>query len=187
LSQASIRSSAVIGEALGRALESGDFEPLAELYTKDALFDASLPARRVRLTGRAPIRTQLEQWWSTPGRLRRFDVTSFPSGLTVEFERSWREDGERLWRQRHFLQMREGQIVRHQIYCARPQGRAAAAASPLVERAIAKLEGEVVARARRSVGKHARAGPSRRRFPACRQGGDGGGGLDLACHARPLP
>jgi hypothetical protein len=146
LIQSSIRSSAVIGEALARALESGDFGPLAELYTDDALFDASLPARRVRLTGRAAIRTQLEQWWSTPGRLRRFDVTSFPSGLTVEFERSWRDDGERLWRQRHFLQTREGQIARHQIYCARPQSPAAAAASPLVERAIAKLEGEVVGR-----------------------------------------
>jgi hypothetical protein len=138
----------MIGEALARALESGDFGALTDLYADGSLFDASLPAQRVRVIGRTAIRSQLEQWWSTPGRLRRFDVTSFASGLTVEFERSWQEDGgERLWRQRHFLQTHEGRIVRHQIYCARPQTVAdAAATSPLAERALARLKSKVVSR-----------------------------------------
>ena len=108
-----------IDRVLAAAFESGDFEPLAELYAADALLDWSMPGGRAQVVGPEAIVQQLGAWWPGSGVFTRWDVWAFPSGLTIEFER--RADGA-LQRQRQFLQVREGRIVRHQAYCARPQG-----------------------------------------------------------------
>jgi len=108
-----------IDRVLAAAFESGDFEPLVELYAADALLDWSMPGRRVRVVGPGAIGKQLRAWWPGSGVFTRWDVWTFPSGLTVEFER---RAGGALQRQRQFLQVREGRIVRHQAYCARPHG-----------------------------------------------------------------
>ena len=131
---------------LARCLESGRFGPLAELYAEDALFDASVPGRRYRLTDADEIVAVLERWWPSPGRLTRWQQDEFPSGLTIEFERAWEDDaGEHVWRQRQFLQTRDGKIVRHHVYSARPQSSLEAPPpSPLAQRLLAE-RGEVVA------------------------------------------
>jgi aminoglycoside phosphotransferase (APT) family kinase protein len=108
-----------IDRVLAGAFESGDFERLAGLYAADALLDWSMPGRRARVVGPEAIVQQLGAWWPGSGALTRWDVSRFPSGLTIEFE--WRAGGA-LRRQRQFLQVRDGRIVRHQAYCARPQG-----------------------------------------------------------------
>jgi hypothetical protein len=108
-----------IDRVLAAAFESGDFEPLVELYAADALLDWSMPGRRARVVGPEAIRKQLGAWWPGSGVFTRCDVSTFPSGLTIELER---RAGGALQRQRQFLQVRDGRIVRHQAYCARPQG-----------------------------------------------------------------
>jgi aminoglycoside phosphotransferase (APT) family kinase protein len=110
-----------IDRVLAAAFESGDFEPLVELYATDALLDWSMPSRRARVIGPVAIGKQLRAWWPGSGVFTRWDVSTFPSGLTVELER---RAGGALQRQRQFLQVRDGRIVRHQAYCARPQGGA---------------------------------------------------------------
>src|SRR4051794_10662214 len=108
-----------IDRVLAAAFESGDFEPLVELYAADALLDWSMPGRRARVVGPEAIVEQLRAWWPGSGVFTRWDVSTVPSGVTVEFER---RAGGALQRQRQFLQVRKGRIVRHQAYCARPQG-----------------------------------------------------------------
>ena len=108
-----------IDRVLAVAFESGDFEPLVGLYAPDALLDWSMPGRRARVIGPDAIEEQLRAWWPDSGVFTRWDVSTFPSGLTIEFER---RAGGALQRQRQFLQVREGRIVRHQAYCARPHG-----------------------------------------------------------------
>src|SRR5438034_274266 len=108
-----------IDRVLAAAFESGDFEPLAELYAADALLDWSMPGRRARVVGPEAIVQQLGAWWPGSGVFTRWDVSTFQSGLTIEFER---RAGGALRRQRQFVQVRDGRIVRHQAYCARPQG-----------------------------------------------------------------
>ena len=108
-----------IDRVLAAAFESGDFEPLVQLYAADALLDWSMPGRRARVVGAEAIGRQLRAWWPGSGVFTRWDVSTFPSGLTVEFER---RAGGAAQRQRQFLQVRDGRIVRHQAYCARPQG-----------------------------------------------------------------
>jgi hypothetical protein len=108
-----------IDRVLAAAFESGEFEPLVELYAPDALLDWSMPGTRTRVVGPEGIGEQLRAWWPGAGVLTRWDVSTFPSGLTIEFER--RADGV-LQRQRQFLQVRDRRIVRHQAYCARPHG-----------------------------------------------------------------
>ena len=108
-----------IDRVLAAAFESGDFEPLVGLYAADALLDWSMPGRRARVVGPEAIGKQLRAWWPGSGVFTRWDVSTFPSGLTIEFER---RAGGALQRQRQFLQVRDGRIVRHQAYCARPHG-----------------------------------------------------------------
>jgi phosphotransferase family enzyme len=108
-----------IDRVLAAAFESGDFEPLAGLYAADALLDWSMPGRRARVVGAEAIVQQLGAWWPGSGVFTRWTVSPFQSGLTIEFER---RAGGSLRRQRQFVQVRDGRIVRHQAYCARPQG-----------------------------------------------------------------
>lgn len=111
-------------------------------YADDAFFDASVPGRRVKLSGPNAIVAQFGAWWPKPGRLLRWSVDEFASGLTVEFERE--TDGGRVWRQRQFIQFDEGRIVRHQVYSARPQSAVEAPPpSPLAAQLLAEV-GDVV-------------------------------------------
>jgi len=108
-----------IGQRLRAAFEAGAFAGLGDLYAEDALLDWSMPGRRARVTGPDAVVAQLSEWWRDRGELTRWDETEFPSGLTIEFERL---AAGGLARQRQFVQIVGGRIVRHQAYCARPHG-----------------------------------------------------------------
>jgi phosphotransferase family enzyme len=128
-----------LGQRLRAAFEAGAFGPLGEFYAEDAVLDWSMPGRRAHAVGSDAVVTQLGEWWRGRGELTRWDELAFPSGLTIEFER--RADGT-LARQRHFIQTIDGRIVRHQAYCARPQG---ATVEPLEDAAAdaARAVGEI--------------------------------------------
>jgi aminoglycoside phosphotransferase (APT) family kinase protein len=112
-----------VGRQLRAAWESGEFDSLRELYADGATLDWSLPGERVRAVGPGPIVEALAARWRGAGELTRWDVSEFPSGLTLELERDVHGAAAR---QRQFLQVRNGRIVRHQAYAARPQGAAPA-------------------------------------------------------------
>ena len=77
-----------------------------------------------------------------PGELLRWHVDEYATGLTVEFERE--VAAGRVWRQRQFLSLDDGKIVRHQVYSARPHSAAEAPPpSPLAEHLLAGV-GQVV-------------------------------------------
>ena len=108
-----------LGQRLRAAFEAGAFAPLGDLYAEEAVLDWSMPGRRAHAIGSEAVVAQLGAWWRGRGELLRWDESEFPSGLTIEFERH--ADGA-LARQRHFIRTVDGRIVRHQAYCARPQG-----------------------------------------------------------------
>jgi len=120
--------------------EAGAFGRLGDLYAENAVLDWSMPGRRAHAIGSEAGVAQLGEWGRGRGELTRWDESVFPSGLTIEFERH--ADGA-LARQRHFIQTVDGRIVRHQAYCARPQG---ATVEPLEDavagavRAIGKID-----------------------------------------------
>jgi hypothetical protein len=133
---------ASIGRRLRAAFESGEFARLGDLYAEDALLDWSMPGRRARVTGADAVVAQLGAWWPGSGELTRWDEAEFPSGLTIEFER---RAGNGLARQRQFVQIVGGRIVRHQAYCARPHGTTGEPPQDIVGDAIRAL-GEIVRR-----------------------------------------
>ena len=107
-----------IGSRLRAAFASGDFESLRALYAPEALLDWTLPGERLQARGPDEIVCALASRWRG-GELLRWDESRFTSGVTVEFEGRM---GGRLARQRQFVQVRGGRVVRHQAYCARPHG-----------------------------------------------------------------
>jgi len=129
-----------LGQRLRAAFEAGAFGRLGDLYAENAVLDWSMPGRRAHAIGSEAVVAQLGEWWRGRGELTRWDESAFPSGLTIEFERL---AGGALARQRHFIQTVDGRIVRHQAYCARPQG---ATVEPLEDavagavRAIGKID-----------------------------------------------
>ena len=74
-----------IGSRLRAAFESGDFEPLRELYAPDALLDGTLPGERLQARGPDEIVGALASRWRG-AELSRWEESWFISGVTVEFE-----------------------------------------------------------------------------------------------------
>jgi hypothetical protein len=133
----------VDSQLLRRCYESGDFGPLSGWYGDDSLLDALVLGRRTLLTGGDAIVAQLATWWPGPGELLRWQVDEPSCGLTIELERTV-EGGVR--RQRQFVQLERGRVVRHQVYSARPQSALGAPPpSAVAERLLSDL-GDVVGR-----------------------------------------
>jgi hypothetical protein len=129
---------------LRRCYEEGDFGHVSDWYGDGSLLDALVLGRRARLTGRDAIIAQLSAWWPGPGELLRWQVDELASGLTIELERTV-NDG--VCRQRQFIWLEREQVVRQQVYSARPQSALGAPApSQVAERLLSGL-GEVVERA----------------------------------------
>lgn len=91
-------------------------------YSPGARLDASVPGGRVRADGPEAIAGVLGGWWGTPGVLTEWSPDDHPEGIALTFERAWEvDDGEEIWRQRHYMRTEDGLISRHWIYSARPK------------------------------------------------------------------
>jgi aminoglycoside phosphotransferase (APT) family kinase protein len=125
-------SSKAIAERLRACVEAGEFGPLAEAYSDDALLDASVPGGRRRLRGPAAATAALAACFRGPGRLVEWDAAVQPDGVAVWFERVG-ADGPAV-RQRHYLHVGpDGRVARHWLYAARP--RTAPRSEPVPEAA----------------------------------------------------
>jgi hypothetical protein len=89
-----------------------------DIYAPGAVLDATVPNWRLEAHGPAAISAQLSGAYGDPGRL--YDVTRspLPGGEVVRFTLAWTEDGNPMAaHQVHFLDVREGVITRHDVWC----------------------------------------------------------------------
>jgi Phosphotransferase enzyme family len=130
-------SANAIADLLRACLENGEFGPLTEAYTDDAVLDASLPGSRRRLDGPAEAVAALGACFPGPGRIVEWTAAVDPPGIALWLERV---DGSAAVRQRHYLHIdHAGRIERHWIYTARPHS--APPAEPVPEAAAELFAG----------------------------------------------
>ena len=108
-----------VAELLRVALTSGDFAALSDVYAEDAVLDTSLPGGRRRATGAEQATKLLGSSFPGPGRLVEWSPRLHSEGIELWFERV--ADGGAAVRQRHYLQVEDGQIRRHWAYAAPPR------------------------------------------------------------------
>jgi hypothetical protein len=110
-----------IAVRLRAAAESGDVAVLDGAYAAGARFEAGLPGRRIMR--RSPA---LGELWDRPAEIVEWDCREHPAGIALWLERRHADGSAE--RERHYLHVEDGTIVRHWIYAAPPRSTA-----PLVE------------------------------------------------------
>lgn len=99
------------------AIESGAGVP-GELYTDDAVLDATVPLWRLRRSGSAAIAAELSTWYRHPGRLERVATDRIADGVALEIDLTWYEDGvPHAGHQVHLLRLAGGRIASHTVVC----------------------------------------------------------------------
>jgi hypothetical protein len=131
---------ATAAKQLEAALTSGDFSELGDLLSADAMLDANLQGGRIRVAGAAEVVAQLTSLYPGEGRLLEWSPRVHPGGIAVWFERHG-NDGTAM-RQRHYLEMRGGRVVRHWVYTAPPR-TATAGGAVLFDTELVSELGEV--------------------------------------------
>jgi hypothetical protein len=99
------------------AVTAGSGVP-ADLYSPDAVLDATVPMWRFEAHGPAAIATELSGWYGDPGTLTEVQHSPVPGGVTVRFTLEWTEGGQP-WaaHQVHFLATRDDRVIRHEAWC----------------------------------------------------------------------
>lgn len=80
-------------DSLLAAIESGAGDTVADLYTDDALFDATVPDWRFTLRGGHAIAAQYSEWYADPGHFEELDRVPVPTGEVVTYLLTWEENG----------------------------------------------------------------------------------------------
>ena len=106
-------------ELVREALQTGDVGPLAAAHAENGLLDVSVRGERSLARGREAIAARLERLWPGHGQLIEWAPTPGPSGCAAWSERVT-EDGTAA-RQRQYLQIRDGAIMRHWVFGAPPR------------------------------------------------------------------
>ena len=79
---------------------------------------ATVPTGGLAAHGPAAIAAELSGWYGGPGRLYEFARSSLPGGEVVRFTRAWTDNGNPMAaHQVHLLEVEEGAITRHDIWC----------------------------------------------------------------------
>jgi hypothetical protein len=105
-------------EALRRALVSGSYDELAEVYSDEACLDASLAGGRDRIRGPAAIAGALARWWTGPADLVEWTARVHLDGFELWAERIGPEGASRT---RQYAWVDAGRITRHWIYTTTPR------------------------------------------------------------------
>ena len=99
------------------AVVSGRGNPTG-IYAADAGLDATVPNWRLEAHGPAAIAAELSGWYGGPGRLYDVARSPLPGGEVVRFTLAWTDNGNPMaTHQIHLLDVREGAITRHDIWC----------------------------------------------------------------------
>ena len=89
-----------------------------DLFTDDAVLDATIPGFRFAQHGPEHVAGQMSSWFADPGAFLDLQRTTLPEGELVRFLLTWQEDGEP-WaaHQSHVIELEGGLIRRHEMFC----------------------------------------------------------------------
>lgn len=100
-----------------RTIGAGDHSVADRIYAADALFDVNVPQWRFQLRGPDSIRRQLDEWHPQPPDLVEWHQRPIDGGAVVELA-LWQGEGHELYsRSLHLLDIGDGLITRHVMYC----------------------------------------------------------------------
>ena len=99
---------------------SGATIPACDVWSADAVLDATVPNWRLHANGPDAIRAEYSRWFADPGHfhdLRRYPVEG-GSREVVEYTLSWQERGvPHAAHHMHLLTVRDGRIVSDTVMC----------------------------------------------------------------------
>jgi hypothetical protein len=94
--------------------------PACDVWSADAVLDATVPNWRLRVVGDDAIRAEYARWFVSPARfeeLRRHPLDG-GSAEVVEYTISWTEDGvPHAAHHMHLLRVGDGRIVADTVFC----------------------------------------------------------------------
>lgn len=100
-----------------RTMVAGDHEVIPELYADHALLDVNLPEWRYQLRGSEAIRRQLDEWHPAAPHLVEWNEQATEHGILVALA-LWEGDDHELYsRSLHELDISNGRVTRHAMYC----------------------------------------------------------------------
>jgi hypothetical protein len=89
-----------------------------DVFTDDAVLDATVPNWRFSVHGGGAVRDQLAGWFADPGQFDALQRTSLPDGELVEFTLSWTENGvEHTCHQAHILKLVDKRVASDTAFC----------------------------------------------------------------------
>jgi hypothetical protein len=100
-----------------KAVESAAM-PEADVYTEDAVLDATVPNWRLHAVGSEAIRAEYANWFSEPATFATLERIPVPDGELVIYEHEWVQDGVRhRGHHAHHLVVRDGKIASDTVWC----------------------------------------------------------------------
>jgi SnoaL-like domain len=100
------------------AVTSASIPSADDVWSADAVLDATVPNWRMTINGAEAIRAELTKWYAGKGEYEQLDQVPIPGGSVVRFLLTWTEHGiPHVVHQAHFLQIRDDRIVAHQVWC----------------------------------------------------------------------
>jgi ketosteroid isomerase-like protein len=99
------------------AIEAGGM-PSLNVFTSDAVLDATVPNWRFTVKGGEAVRSELARWYAESGELEDVSRTALPGGALVTFTLRWEERGvPHAAHQAHVLSIEDGRIEIDQVWC----------------------------------------------------------------------
>lgn len=106
-------------------LATGKWADIADCYTPDAIFDASVPNWHFQWEGGDRCISQLQEWFPAEARVVECNVVGTDEGAVVDFEirRTCPGDSSHAshlegGRQAHIFRLAGGRIAEQRVYCA---------------------------------------------------------------------
>lgn len=89
-----------------------------DLFSDDAVLDATVPNWRFSVRGAAAVRAELSRWYADEGRFLDVSRRPIDEGELVEFTLSWNEAGTpHTCHQAHILRLVGDRIARDTAFC----------------------------------------------------------------------
>ncbi len=100
-----------------KAVEAAAIEQ-TDVYSDDAVLDATVPDWRFRLVGPEAIKAEYSKWFSDPATFVSLERIPVPDGEIVIYEHEFTHDGVRHRGHRvHHLVVRGGRIASDAVWC----------------------------------------------------------------------
>jgi hypothetical protein len=89
-----------------------------DLFTADAVLDATIPGFRFAQHGPERIAGQMSSWYADPGSFAEVSRVPMSRGELVRFDLLWQEEGQTMAaRQVHVIELADGRISRQEMWC----------------------------------------------------------------------